>query len=350
LGTVSLELSITNLASPPVLAFLLGLVAVLIRSDLRLPDALTQGLSIYLLLAIGLKGGVALRGESLATALGPIMLTIALGVVIPVLAFYALRWMTRLGPIDRGSIAAHYGSTSLVTFTAALVFLETSGIEYPGYSATLLTIMEVPGIIVGLLLANRGRAQSAGPGRGRSHTDTDTDTDTTLPTEGQARVGWLATVHEVVTGKSIVLLVGGLIIGFIVGDAGYAPVEPVFSDLFRGALTIFLLGLGLEAGRHFGSLRHAGLGLIAFALVFPLAAGALAVTAASAIGMGEGGAVVLGILAASASYIAAPAAVKFALPEANPAYSLATSIGVTFPLNLLVGIPLLATIAASLAA
>ena len=339
---MSLELSITNLASPPVLAFLLGLVAVLIRSDLRLPDALTQGLSIYLLLAIGLKGGVALRGESLATALGPIMLTIALSVVIPVLAFYALRWMTRLGPIDRGSIAAHYGSTSLVTFTAALVFLETSGIEYPGYSATLLTIMEVPGIIVGLLLANRSRGRSAGPGRGRSRS--------TLPTEGQARVGWLATVHEVVTGKSIVLLVGGLIIGFIVGDAGYAPVEPVFSDLFRGALTIFLLGLGLEAGRHFGSLRSAGLGLIAFALVFPLAVGALAVTAASAIGMGEGGAVVLGILAASASYIAAPAAVKFALPEANPAYSLATAIGVTFPLNLLVGIPLLATIAASLAA
>ena len=337
---MSLELSITNLASPPVLAFLLGLVAVLIRSDLRLPDALTQGLSIYLLLAIGLKGGVALRGESLATALGPIMLTIALSVVIPVLAFYALRWMTRLGPIDRGSIAAHYGSTSLVTFTAALVFLETSGIEYPGYAATLLTIMEVPGIIVGLLLAHRGRGRSAGPGRGR----------TKLPSEGEARVGWLATVHEVVTGKSIVLLVGGLIIGFIVGDAGYAPVEPVFSDLFRGALTIFLLGLGLEAGRHFGSLRSAGLGLIAFALVFPLAVGALAVTAASAIGMGEGGAVVLGILAASASYIAAPAAVKFALPEANPAYSLATAIGITFPLNLLVGIPLLATIAASLAA
>ena len=327
---MSLELSVTNLASPPVLAFLLGLVAVLIRSDLRLPDALTQGLSIYLLLAIGLKGGVALRGESLATALGPIMLTIALGVVIPILAFYALRWMTRLGPIDRGSIAAHYGSTSLVTFTAALVFLETSGIDYPGYAATLLTIMEVPGIIIGLLLANRGR--------------------TKLPSEGEARVGWLATVHEVVTGKSIVLLVGGLIIGFIVGDAGYAPVEPVFSDLFRGALTIFLLGLGLEAGRHFGSLRRAGLGLIAFALVFPLAVGALAVTAASAIGMGEGGAVVLGILTASASYIAAPAAVKFALPEANPAYSLATAIGITFPLNLMVGIPLLATIAASLAA
>ncbi len=336
---MSLELSLTNLASPPVLAFLLGLVAVLIRSDLRLPDALTQGLSIYLLLAIGLKGGVALRGESLATALGPIVLTIALGVVIPVLAFYALRWMTRLGPIDRGSIAAHYGSTSLVTFTAALVFLETSGIEYPGYAATLLTIMEVPGIIVGLLLANRGRRHTALPADSQQQ-----------PAESQARVGWLATVHEVVTGKSIVLLVGGLIIGFIVGEGGFAPVAPVFSDLFRGALTIFLLGLGLEAGRHFGSLRHAGLGLIAFALAFPLAVGALAVTAASAIGMGEGGAVVLGILAASASYIAAPAAVKFALPEANPAYSLATAIGVTFPLNLVVGIPLLATLAATMAA
>jgi hypothetical protein len=342
---VSLELSITNLASPPVLAFLLGLIAVLIRSDLRLPDALTQGLSIYLLLAIGLKGGVALRGESLATTLGPIVLTIALGIVIPVLAFYALRWMTPLGPIDRGSIAAHYGSTSLVTFTAALVFLETSGIDYPGYAATLLTIMEVPGIIVGLLLANRGHR--------RAHVNSANGTSPVSHTEintAKPRAGWLATVHEVVTGKSIVLLVGGLIIGFIVGEAGYAPVEPVFSDLFRGALTIFLLGLGLEAGKQFRSLRRAGPGLIAFALAFPLVVGALAITAASAIGMGEGGAVVLGILAASASYIAAPAAVKFALPEANPAYSLATAIGVTFPLNLVVGIPLFATIAAALAA
>lgn len=319
---MSLDLALTNLASPPVLAFLLGLLAVAVRSDLWLPDALTQSLSIYLLLAIGLKGGVALRGESVTTVAAPIGLAIALGITIPALAYLILRWMTRLGPVDRGAVAAHYGSTSLVTFTAALVFLESSGIEYPGYAATLLTVLEIPGIVVGLLLANR---------------------------HAIAHVGWPRAIHEVLAGKSIVLLVGGLFIGLVLGEAGYAPVEPVFSDLFRGALTLFLLGLGLEAGSRFASMRKVGFGLVAFAVLFPVAVGTLGVVTATAIGMGVGGAIVLGVLCASASYIAAPAAVRFALPEANPAYSLTASIGVTFPFNLVVGIPLLAWVATALA-
>ncbi len=319
---ISLDIAVQSLLSPPVLAFLVGLVAVLARSDLRVPEALTQAISIYLLLAIGLKGGVALRSADPGEILGPLILALVLGLLIPLAAFAALRWVTPLGPVDRGSLAAHYGSTSLVTFTAALVFLDTAGLEYPGFAPTLLAVLEVPGIIVGVLLAMR---HSAG-----------------------AVSGWRA-LRDVVAGKSVVLLVGGLGVGAAIGTDGYASLTPFFVDPFSGVLTLFLLGLGVEAGLRLSSLREAGWGLVGFALTFPLVAGSAGVVAASAIGMGPGGAVVMGILCGSASYIAAPAAVRFALPEANLALALTASIGVTFPLNLLAGIPLLAWLATSLA-
>ncbi len=319
---MTIDALLDNIVSAPVLAFVLGLLAVAVRSDLRLPEALTQSLSLYLLLAIGFKGGVALRGEAVGDVLGPVALALALGAVVPLAAYNALRWMSRLGPVDRGAVAAHYGSTSLVTFTAAIVFLESAGTAVPGYAATLLTVLEVPGIIVGLLLANRHAAR---------------------------HVGWAGAVHEVLAGKSIVLLVGGLFIGWAVGAKGFAVVEPVFGDPFRGVLVLFLLGLGLEAGARLRSARTAGVGLLLFAILFPLAAGALGVLAGAAIGMPEGGAAVLGVLCASASYIAAPAAVRYSLPEANSAIPLLASLGVTFPVNLVVGIPLLAQLAAHVA-
>lgn len=317
------DAALTNLLSPPVLAFGLGVLAAAIKSDLKVPDAMMRALSIYLLLAIGLKGGTALRGESAAAVLAPVALALALGVVVPAAAYGALRVMTGLRRVDRGAIAAHYGSTSLVTFTAALVFLDNASIDYPGYSATLLAVLEVPGILIGILLARRHLAKTA---------------------------GWGPTIHEILTGKSILLLIGGLAIGFIAGPAGYAPIAPVFTDAFRGVLVVFLLALGLEVGHRLGTIREGGPGLIVFALLFPLAAGSLGVTTGSLIGMNVGGAVVLGILCASASYIAAPAAVRLALPDANTALSLTASIGLTFPVNLVAGIPFLTWLAQSLAA
>ena len=313
-----LETAAANLLSAPVLAFVLGLVAVAVRSDLRLPEALTTSISIYLLLAIGVKGGVALRSATFGEVIGPVLLALALGVIIPVVAYAALRVMSRLGPLDRGSVAAHYGSTSLVTFTAALVFLESSGVEYPGYAPTLLTVLEIPGIVVGILLASRA---AKGP------------------------VKWAGALHEVLAGKSIVLLAGGLVLGFAIGDAGYAGVQGFFDEPFRGVLALFLLGLGIEAGQRLGSLREAGPGLLVFAALFPFVVGGAVVALSVFLGMGQGGAVVLAILCASASYIAAPAALRFAFPEANLAIPLAASIGVTFPINLVVGIPYLTWLA-----
>lgn len=313
--------ALSNLLSAPVLAFALGAIAVLIRSDLRVPDALTQGLSIYLLLAIGLKGGIALRSTDAASLVIPLGLAVALGVVIPVIAFAALKVLTPFDAVNRGAIAAHYGSTSLVTFTAAIVAFEAAEIAVPGYAPTMLTVLEIPGILVGLILARRHAVVSG---------------------------GWGATIHEIVTGKSILLLVGGLAIGAAIGEGGYASVEPVFGELFRGALVLFLLALGIEAAQRFGALRHGAVGLIAFAVVFPLTVGSLTVLLGTAAGLGVGGSAILGVLCASASYIAAPAAVRMALPEATLAYPLTASLAVTFPVNLVVGIPLFATIATAL--
>ncbi|MFM6974976.1 MAG: sodium-dependent bicarbonate transport family permease [Agromyces sp.] len=308
-----LTAAIGNLLSPAVLAFVLGVAAVLLRSDLRIPEPVTQAVSLYLLFAIGLKGGVGLRSAPLEQAVLGMAAALALGILIPIAAFALLRLVTKLGAIDRGAVAAHYGSTSLVTFTAAIVFLQNSQIEVPGYAATLLTVLEIPGIVVGILLAQRATA--------------------TQP-------NWLPTVHEIVTGKSIVLLVGGLVIGAAIGPRGFEPVAPLFAGLFPGMLVFFLLGLGLEVGARFATVRSAGPGLIVFAVLFPILAGSLGVVIASWLGLGVGAAAVLGVLCASASYIAAPAAIRFSLPQANLAIALTASIAVTFPFNLIVGIPM----------
>lgn len=309
-----LSLALVNLTSAPVLAFALGLIAVGIKSDLRLPDAVYQALAIYLLLGIGIKGGVALTSATWSEIAPPLFATVALGLLIPTLAFFGLRLTTTLDTLNRGALAAHYGSTSLVTFTAALVFLDSIGQSYEGFVTTLLAIMEVPGIIVGLLFAARG---------------------------AQRTVSWSESLREVFTSRSIVLLVGGLFLGVVTGAQGFAGIEPLFSGLFPGMLTLFLLELGIVAGRRLRDVKLGGVGLIAFGLWFPLVAGGLGVSGGLLAGLSVGGATILGVISASASYIAAPAAVRLALPEASPGLYLTAALGITFPFNLVAGIPLL---------
>ena len=280
-----LEAALSNATSPPVLAFVLGLIAVAVKSDLRLPEALYQGLSIYLLLGIGIKGGVALSEANVSEVALPILGTLFLGISIPVLAFWVVGKLTKLDAINRGAIAAHYGSTSLVTFSAALIFLESQQVQYEGFVTTLLAILEIPGIVVGLMLASRGL------GRG---------------------LNWGESLREILTSKSIVLLAGGLFLGLITGATGYEKVEPFFGGLFTGVLALFLLEMGIVAGRRLPDVKKAGVGLVAFSLGFPLLAGTLGVFVGEVTGLSLGGSVVLGVLTASASYIAAPAAVRLA--------------------------------------
>ena len=316
------SVAIANLTSVAVLVFVLGFIGARIKSDLRIPEPVYQLISIFLLFGIGLKGGHALKETSFDSFAGPALATLALGILIPFLAFSALKLVRSINDLNRGAIAAHYGSTSLVTFSAALLFLESSGVQVEGFATALLTIMEIPGIVVGIYLGSRHRTKG---------------------------VQWGKTLHEVLTGRTILLLIGGLAIGFITSQAGYEKVVPFFIDLQSGLLALFLLHLGFLAGSNWGEIRKVGAGVAVFALLFPIVAGTLGVVAGSAVGLSIGGATMLGVLCASASYIAAPAAVSVGLPEANAPLALMASIGVTFPFNLLVGIALYLEVAKRLA-
>lgn len=301
---------------PVVLFFVFGVVAGLLKSELKLPPALYETLSIVLLLAIGLHGGVELAHQASPVLLLQSVAVLALGIVLPLLAFPLLRGL-RFGRTDAASIAAHYGSVSAGTFAVVVAYLLSREIFFESYMPLFVAILEVPAIIVGILLAKGVRR----------------DTD------------WKALSHEVFLGKSIVLLLGGLIIGLLAGKDSIKPLEPLYTTVFKPVLAFFLLEMGLIASRHLGSLRTAGVRLALFALLFPLCGALLGALLGQLLGLSVGGMTVLATLAASGSYIAVPAAMRLALPEANPALSLTASLGITFPFNILIGIPLYLSLA-----
>jgi hypothetical protein len=317
----ALPIAVANLTSIPVLVFLGAIIAARVKTDVRLPDAVYQGITIFLLLGIGLKGGHALKATEGASFVLPALIALALGVAIPLLAFALLSVTKRFSQADRGSLAAHYGSTSLVTFSAGLVMLESLSFTAEPFVAALLAVMEIPGIIVGVYLGTRGSKEKAEP----------------------SRVG--SSLHEVLLGKTVLLLVFGLLIGWIAPESSYTKVEPFFTELQPGVLVLFLLQLGFIVGSRLESVREAGLWLPLFALLMPVLTGSLGAILGIVAGMSVGGATMLAILCASASYIAAPAAVGIALPSANLSLSLTASLGITFPFNLIVGLPLYLLIA-----
>lgn len=306
-----------SLLSPMVLAFALGIVAALMKSDLSFPDELYTALTIYLLFAIGLKGGMKLEGVSFSVVGGPLLCAIGLSCVIPIWCFYILKGVVRLDATNAGAIAAHYGSVSAVTFSAVLAFLETSKTPVEGFAPALLAVMEAPAIIIAVFLAMR-------------------KSDATAPRPG----GFQHLLHDLLTGKGIILLLGGLVIGLACGKKGFDQVAPLFDAPFKGVLALFLLEVGLITGRRLGDLKLAGWRLVAFALVMPILHGLLGAFLGKCCGLGLGGSTVLATLAASASYIAAPAAVRIALPSASPALYLTSSLAITFPFNIVFGIPL----------
>jgi len=308
----SLDLAVENLTSPPVLAFVLGALAVILRSDLRLPDPIHTWISTYLLLAIGLKGGQGLKESELTTLVTPAVLTIAFGIAIPVVIFFVTTKLLRLSAPDAGSLAAHYGSVSVVTFTAAMIFAAEADFITEPYLTSLVAILEVPGIVVALVLVS-------------------------MKSDG---IKWRSAVHEVLTGRSVLLLVGGLVIGSVSSANSFSRVEPFFVGMFSGLLTLFLLDMGATVATRFATSGKPSLRMAIFAVISPIVFGTTGVFAAHAIGMSIGGSAVFGIMAASASYIAAPAAVRIALPNADSGLSLGLALGVTFPFNLTVGIPL----------
>ncbi|MBL9169215.1 MAG: sodium-dependent bicarbonate transport family permease [Verrucomicrobiales bacterium] len=307
-----------NLLSPAVLFFALGIVAALLRTDLKFPEALYVTLTIYLLTALGFKGGVAIHKAGIGTVLLPALAAMLLGCLIPLWTYPILRFGGKLRPVDAAALAAHYGSVSAVTFITATNYLKGVNEPYESYATAFLAVMESPAIIVGVVL-------------GKWTLDRQSSLFTTSLRD---------VLHEAVFGRSVFLLVGALIIGALCGKSGMDKVEAFFVTPFQGVLALFLLEMGMVTGQRLGDLKKVGPFLVAFGLVMPILNGYLGVVLGSSVGLSIGGATLLGTLAASASYIAAPAAIRLSLPEANPALYLTSSLVITFPFNVTIGIPL----------
>lgn len=304
----------SNLLSPPVIAFGAGVIAVWMRSDLKFPEQVYQALTIYLLLAIGFKGGTALATYGIGQLMLPLLATLVAGSLIPTAVFFATRWGMRMTVSNAAALAAHYGSVSAVTFMACLAFLSKQGVDYEGYMPAVMAAMEIPAIFVAMLLAKRFN--------------------------GDTGISLWGSIHEVFAGKSFVLLFAGLFAGAVAGADSRELIKPFLITPFYGVLMLFLLEMGLIAGEKLRDARQAGWKLVAFAIIAPIIQGLLGILLSKAIGLSPGGATIFAVLCASASYIAAPAAVRASLPEANPGYYVTTSLGITFPFNLMIGIPL----------
>jgi len=318
------SLMMMSFVTPATLSFCLGAFARSVRSELTVPKEIYAGISLYLLFAIGLKGGYELAEAPLSSIAYPALATLLLGCITPLVAYAVFRKLARLSVADSAGIAAHYGSVSAVTFIAAQTFVNGILADRPelprleGYMPTLVALLESPGIHIGLalgiFLGNRSQGRST-----------------------------ISLMHEVLTGRTMMLLVGGLVIGFVTGPNHWGTIAPMFDPsggVFKGLLCIFLLEMGILAAEKFDDLRGVGAKLILFGITLPIINATLAIILGHLSGLSIGGTTVLAAMAASASYIAAPPAVRATLPEANPSYYITLALAVTFPFNIVIGIPL----------
>ncbi len=315
------SLILQNLLTPPVLFFFMGAIAVFVRSDLEIPSPLPKLFSLYLLLAIGFKGGVELGHYGLGGQVIPtVSAAIVMSLVVPLICFAVLR--LKLDVFNSAAIAAAYGSISAVTFITAESFLQSQSITYDGFMVAALALMESPAIIIGLILVNLSSTQSRPDAKG---------------------IKWGAVLHEAMLNGSVYLLIGSLVIGFVGAShspAGIEKMDPFVNKLFYGALCFFLLDMGIVAAQRVKDLKKAGSFLIFFSVLMPLFNGVIGALIAKGLGLGPGNALLFIVLCASASYISVPAAMRMTVPEANPSYYISTALGLTFPFNIIIGIPL----------
>lgn len=299
---------------PVVLFFVLGAIAGISKSDLRIPKSFYNTLSIYLLLAIGIKGGIELFHTNPGNFLLPVTGTLLLGIAITFIAKAILQYVGKFDLNNSIAIASHYGSVSAVTFAVVLSFLKDNNIAYDNYMTVLLVMLEIPAIATGVLLAKMQNKSE----------------------DGNIK----QVLNEVFFGKSILLLVGGLAIGWVIGYTDNKQINFFYIDLFKGFLAIFMLEMGIVASERFSDLKKVGAFLLAFGITMPVISSLLGILVGISTGLSEGGTIILATMAASASYIAAPAAMRIAIPDANPTFSLTTALGITFPFNIIIGIHL----------
>jgi len=309
------SLIVSNILNPPILFFFLGMAAVFVKSDLEIPPPVPKLLSLYLLFAIGFKGGVELIKSGITQEVVlTLIAAMLMASLVPIYTFFILK--LKLDTYDAAAIAATYGSISAVTFITASAFLTELGIQFDGYMVAALALMESPAIIVGIILVN------------------------IFTPDEKREFSWSEVLREAFLNSSVFLLVGSLFIGLLTGERGWKVLEPFTQGLFYGMLTFFLLDMGLVAARRIKDLQKTGVFLILFAILIPVVNAAIGLVIAKFIGMPQGDSLLFAVLCASASYIAVPAAMRLTVPEANPSLYVSTALAVTFPFNIIVGIPL----------
>jgi hypothetical protein len=315
-------MSITSLLVPAILFFALGMFAQVIKSDLKFPPDMHKMIVIYLLIGIGLHGGKALTGSPIVTALPAVGAAFLFGIGLPILAYIILRGLGKIDPLNAAAISAHYGSVSAGTYMTAVAFLGGIGVTYEAYPVIMLAIMESPAIMIGLVLAGYSRKIMGGAQKGE---------------KGMM----MHLMREAFTNGSILLLFCSMGIGAVVSDASYHKIEPFFETIFMGALCIFLCDMGMEAGKRLSEFKAVGVFLVCFGIAMPLIGALCGILVGHYwLGYSVGGVTLVTVLAASCSYIAVPPAMRLAVPEANPSFYLTLSLGVTFPFNVVIGIPM----------
>jgi len=332
-----LQLIQANLLTPIILFFLFGIIAARIKSDLKIPEAISEFLPIYLLAAIGLHGGIEMRNTGFENMLIPMFVAIGLSLLFTLNHYQILKRLGKFNIFDSYALASTYGAVGAVHFSVGLSFLKNQGITSEGYIAAILAVLEPLAFILAIFMTNMAVSKQI-KAKKQSFTGDDSEIDIGLT---QTKTKLTKVLHESITGKAIVILLGSIVIGYIIGEEGFEPIKIVFDDMFTGAIVIFMVEMGIIAGQRLDDIKKVGVFLTAFAIIIPVFNGTIGVLVSTAIGLSVGGAVMFGLLMASASFIAAPAVLRHAIPQAKPSLYITSALGITFPFNIIVTLPLL---------
>ena len=334
-----LELIQSNLLTPIILFFLFGIIAARIKSDLKIPEAISEFLPIYLLAAIGLHGGIEMRNTGFENMLIPMLAAIGLSLLFTLNHYQILRRLGKFNIFDSYALASTYGAVGAVHFSVGLSFLKNQGVTSEGYIAAILAVLEPLAFIMAIFMTNMAVSKQI-KAKKQSFTD-DLSVDVGL---SSTKTNLSKVLQESITGKAIVILLGSIVIGYIIGEDGFEPIKIVFDDMFTGAIVIFMIEMGIIAGQRLDDIKKVGIFLMSFAILIPVFNGIIGVLVATLFGLSIGGAVMFGLLMASASFIAAPAILRYAIPQAKPSLYITSALGITFPFNIIITLPILFTI------
>ena len=336
-----LQLIQSNLLTPIILFFLFGIIAARIKSDLKIPEAISEFLPIYLLAAIGLHGGIEMRNTGFENMLIPMLVAIGLSLLFTLNHYQILRRLGKFNLFDSYALASTYGAVGAVTFSVGLSFLKNQGVSSEGYLAAILAVLEPVAFILAIFLTNMAVSKQIRTKK-KSFTNDDSQNIDLGIQENKTKLSQV--LHESITGKAIVILLGSIVIGYIIGENGFDSIRIVFDEMFTGAIVIFMIEMGIIAGQRLDDIKKVGIFLTTFAIILPTFNGIIGVLVATGLGLSLGGAVMFGLLLASASFIAAPAVLRNAIPQARPSLYITSALGITFPYNIIVLLPVMFTI------